>query len=306
MIEESKCPRAVNQKPAGGRTTQEVNVVVDNHTRIIKQSGAWNRQPRITDNFSIVPHGLWTAPISTNAKLLLGWLHSHDPQYLQHLTLNRIRRELGVSGHIQDWLDELAQHGYVTITKTGYRYRYTLNAAPWEHLANRPPTGHHPTTTVPSGDESVPLGDETVPSGDENRPLRGHIEYQVEEQREDQLEHQPSKRKKADADPDFDRFWAIYPRRIGKGAARKAWATAITTTTPDTIILGLQKYAPTRTGQDPQYTPHPATWLNQQRWEDEPETPRPPGQQTRRQQAINTMLTIANTTNPYQLETPQP
>ena len=107
-------------------------------------------------------------------------------------------------------------------------------------------------------------------------------------------------------DDDFDRFWAIYPRRIGKGEARKAWATATKTTTPDIILAGVERYAPTRTGQDPQYTPHPATWLNQQRWEDEPETPRPSGQQTRRQQAITTMLTIANTTNPYQLERTNP
>lgn len=130
------------------------------------------------------------------------------------------------------------------------------------------------------------------------------------QEREPSNENKRTRAKKKDTtstqvDEEFDRFWAIYPRRIGKGAARKAWTTAITTTTPDTIIAGLQRYAPTRTGQDPQYTPHPATWLNQQRWEDEPETPHT-GPQTRRQQAITTMLAIANTTNPYQLERTNP
>lgn len=109
-----------------------------------------------------------------------------------------------------------------------------------------------------------------------------------------------------DVDADFDQFWSLYPRKIGKGAARKAWATALHTATPDTIIAGLKQYAPTRTGQDPKYTPHPATWLNQQRWEDEPETPHTPGPQTRRQQAIQTMIAIAQTTSPFQLERTNP
>jgi hypothetical protein len=70
----------------------------------------------------------------------------------------------------------------------------------------------------------------------------------------------------------FARFYAIYPRRIGKKAAEKAWAKAMKTgADPELVIQSAQRYAASRVGQDPKYTPHPATWLNQGRWEDEPE-----------------------------------
>lgn len=70
----------------------------------------------------------------------------------------------------------------------------------------------------------------------------------------------------------FVRFYTIYPRRIGKKAAEKAWAKAIKDgAEPELVIQAAQRYAASRVGQDPKYTPHPATWLNQGRWEDEPE-----------------------------------
>lgn len=67
----------------------------------------------------------------------------------------------------------------------------------------------------------------------------------------------------------FDQFWAVYPRKIAKGDARKAWAAAVKAAKgPNLIIMGAEKYAadPTRT---PQFTAYPATWLRAQRWDDE-------------------------------------
>lgn len=69
----------------------------------------------------------------------------------------------------------------------------------------------------------------------------------------------------------FEQFWQAYPRRIGKGAAEKAWSKAITSTPADTLIENAQKFALLRRGQDPSFTPHPTTWLNQRRWEDQPD-----------------------------------
>jgi hypothetical protein len=67
----------------------------------------------------------------------------------------------------------------------------------------------------------------------------------------------------------FDSFWDAYPRKAAKGAARKAWEAAIKKADPQSILLAASKFAhdPNR---DPQFTPHPATWLNQERWNDEP------------------------------------
>jgi hypothetical protein len=80
---------------------------------------------------------------------------------------------------------------------------------------------------------------------------------------------------------DFNRFWAVYPLRVAPGAARKAWVGARKKADADTIIAGAEAHRDDP-GRDPKFTPHPATWLNQERWADQrtgsakpPGTPRP-------------------------------
>ena len=73
----------------------------------------------------------------------------------------------------------------------------------------------------------------------------------------------------------FDNFWQLYPRKIGKGAARKAYAAAVRKAGPDEIDAGLAKFRAGLNGTDPKFIPHPATWLNAERWLDDP-PPRKP------------------------------
>jgi hypothetical protein len=68
-------------------------------------------------------------------------------------------------------------------------------------------------------------------------------------------------------DEHFEGFWSAYPRRIGKAAARRAWEKAMKVTTPEVIGAALRA---AEWPEDPQYIPHPATWLNQGRWDDQP------------------------------------
>lgn len=70
----------------------------------------------------------------------------------------------------------------------------------------------------------------------------------------------------------FDRFYAAYPRKVGKDAARKAFAKR----NPDEELLSTMVSAIQRQGLaakcargESQYVPHPATWLNEARWQDE-------------------------------------
>jgi hypothetical protein len=77
-----------------------------------------------------------------------------------------------------------------------------------------------------------------------------------------------------DDDPHWSAFWAAYPRKVGKGQARKAWPKATKAADPADIIAGANHYAEQRRGQEPQYTAHPATWLNGERWTDQPPPPR--------------------------------
>lgn len=75
-----------------------------------------------------------------------------------------------------------------------------------------------------------------------------------------------------DHSKDFNEFWMSYPRKVGKQAAIKAHEKALKLTTPEKIIEGVESLRITVAGKDPQFTPHPATWLHEGRWDDEDET----------------------------------
>ena len=70
----------------------------------------------------------------------------------------------------------------------------------------------------------------------------------------------------------FDRFWAVYPRKVGKKDAVKAWNKL----KPDEtltlqIIEGVERWKLSTqwTKDGGQYIPYPATFLNGERWKDE-------------------------------------
>jgi hypothetical protein len=72
------------------------------------------------------------------------------------------------------------------------------------------------------------------------------------------------------SDPLFDEFWAAYPRKTDKGNARKAWDKAVKKTDGRTIILAAAALAASK--PDLKFTAHPSTWLNGERWDDQPLT----------------------------------
>jgi hypothetical protein len=70
----------------------------------------------------------------------------------------------------------------------------------------------------------------------------------------------------------FEAFWERYPRKVGKGAAKKAWRGAVGRAGSDLAILeALERLAPTWARGDPKFIPHPTTWLNRDGWHDQPE-----------------------------------
>ena len=73
----------------------------------------------------------------------------------------------------------------------------------------------------------------------------------------------------------FDAFWLVSPRKVGKGAARKAFAKALLKAPAEVIIAAMKKFAEAAraTGRERKTIPHPSTWLNQERWDDETEGP---------------------------------
>jgi hypothetical protein len=67
--------------------------------------------------------------------------------------------------------------------------------------------------------------------------------------------------------PLFEEFWRVYPRKVEKGVARKAWRNAVKRATAEEIIAGAKRYAALKL--DLEFTKHPGPWLNADRWLDE-------------------------------------
>lgn len=94
------------------------------------------------------------------------------------------------------------------------------------------------------------------------------------EKEKDKEEDKDKKKEKADALASmFARFWAVYPRHEAKQTALKAF----TKINPDealleTILSAVECFKNAAQWQEDggQYVPHPSTFLNQRRWEDEP------------------------------------
>ena len=76
----------------------------------------------------------------------------------------------------------------------------------------------------------------------------------------------------------FEELWRLYPRRAGKRAAEQALGRALRRASLDEILAGVERAAHrwVSAGTEPRFIPHPATWLNQDRWADEDE-PAPRG-----------------------------
>ncbi len=70
----------------------------------------------------------------------------------------------------------------------------------------------------------------------------------------------------------FQAFWNCYPRKVGKGNAKKSW-DKIKSPKPtiEEILESVEQHKQGRdwAKDDGDFIPHPSTWLNQRRWDDE-------------------------------------
>lgn len=102
------------------------------------------------------------------------------------------------------------------------------------------------------------------------KPSAKALANQEQEQEQEQKQNTPIP--PSGVDVRFETFWSAYPRKVGKDAARKAFGKR----KPDEALLrvmleavAVQAQSPTWTKDGGQFIPHPSTWLNEGRWQDE-------------------------------------
>jgi hypothetical protein len=160
--------------------------------------------------------------------------------------------------HVLRGRNELATLGLIILYRSGddeilqiYKFNQRVRA---KESKFQPPNDRHVTVIRPSDDGLESL---VVPRI---------------ENRESKTDDPPDGGQVSVID-DFERFWEAYPRKVGKGAARRIWdrikpdgrlAAAMLRT------LEWQTASEQWTKDNGQYVPHPSTWLNQRRWEDQP------------------------------------
>lgn len=68
---------------------------------------------------------------------------------------------------------------------------------------------------------------------------------------------------------DFDTFWLLYPKRMARKEARRAW-DRLSAADQLAAIVGLAAWRRVWLARgEMQYVPHAATWINGERWTDE-------------------------------------
>jgi hypothetical protein len=110
---------------------------------------------------------------------------------------------------------------------------------------------------TPSGDENVVGTNPGITNSYNNTPLTPQVDAKVSVQEER-----------------FDTFWKAYPKKVGKGAAKKAFIKAkVSDNLLSQMLTAIETQRRTHQWQkeNGQFIPNPSTWLNQSRWEDEPQ-----------------------------------
>lgn len=96
--------------------------------------------------------------------------------------------------------------------------------------------------------------------------------------REDKKREEKNRSITADEESAYETFWQAFPRKVGKGHARKIFLAVLRSqrATAQELTDAAKRYAAERANEPIKFTKHPATWLNGECWKDEPDTPAEP------------------------------
>lgn len=82
------------------------------------------------------------------------------------------------------------------------------------------------------------------------------------------IEPKKEEQKESALSREFDQFWTAYPNKVGKPKAREALAKARKVASLEAILSGLSRYVASKPADRAWL--NPATFLNQERWADQP------------------------------------
>lgn len=151
---------------------------------------------------------------------------------------------------VQSGLNELTELGYRIVSHERGADGRVRTVTEWFHTPQKTRPSGNPTAGEP--------GHRETRAAIEDHPLEHH--------RENTISPRPAG---VGDDPDFQQFWVAFPRKEGKGHAKRAWIRAVRKADATRIVLGAERYRddPNR---EKRFTRLASTWLNGECWDDEP------------------------------------
>ena len=159
------------------------------------------------------------------------------------------------------WLDEHPEHRLVV---------HDWHAHADTTVRRSPQVRDHGFVTLEadsgSKDDNSHASRESVACASQVNDLR--FTRQPEPEPEPEPEPASARVRQADLEADFEEWYGRYPHKVGKGAAVKAYRGARGKVDQATLLDGLKRYIAGKPPDRPWC--NPATWLNQDRWLDQP------------------------------------
>jgi hypothetical protein len=201
-------------------------------------------------HFTTIPNAWVRDPrISLKAKGLLVQLLSHTPGWTVSIGSLAQANDCGRDS-IRSAVIELEEAGYLIRSQdrnTGGQFAEVLwvtNDPSDNPLSDKPLSGN-PTTVNPTPKK--------------NNPKEEHKKEELPQPKAEDM---------------FERFWNLYPRKVEKIDAHKAYRKAVSKVSPDTVIEGVVRLASDPNLPPKQFVPYPASWLRAGGWTNEPYPPR--------------------------------
>lgn len=241
------------------------------------------QRPRLAfeDHYVQVPNEwMRDARLSLKARGLLAQMMTHRPGWtvsVARLVETNPEGRAAIMGAVQ----ELEAHGYLVRDQRHDQagqfgaVEYTITDPRRSEPLSDYPTSGGPLSDYPTSDNPHPK--KTISSED-------HMEEDHPQETPPASRGTATSGARDDLEAAFVEFYErTFPRRVGRAAARAAFMRAVKggkdrAPVPAAVILaGARRYAADPNLPETRFVPHPATWLNQGRWEDDPEPARSSG-----------------------------
>ena len=171
---------------------------------------------------------------------------------------DQLAKDIGISTQqLRTSLGKLKSTGEITIKSTSKGTKITLcNYDSYQDMqpADQPTSNQQVTNDQPASNHSIRKKEGEKVIKEDNQPSV-----------ESELFENPEQVKPED-------IYQAYPKKVGKGSAIKAIKKAIKTINPNELLEIVKVYSTKVDGQDKKFIPHPSTWFNDMRWEDDQST----------------------------------